>query len=102
MVSLLQTLMDKSEAQKVLSEHLARFSQRSYSELVPMVESSHVEHCEIHGASGTKYQIEVQFFWDDKPGGVVHVSGSIDDGGIRAFFPLTQSLLVSKTESVMT
>ena len=94
--------MDKSEAQKVLSEQLARFSQRSYSELVPLVESSHVEHFEIHGASGTKYQAEVQFFWYDNPGGVVRVFGSIDDGGIRAFFPLTQSLLVSRPESVMT
>ena len=94
--------MDKSEAQKVLSEQLARFSQRSYSELVPLVESSHVEHLEIYGASGTKYQVEVQFFWDDKPGSVIRVFGSIDDGGIRAFFPLTQSLLVSRPESVTT
>ena len=94
--------MDKSEAQKVLSEQLARSSQRSYSELVPLVESSYVEHFEIRGASGTKYQVELQFFWDDKPGGVVRIFGSIDDGGIRAFVPLTQTILVSRPESVMT
>ena len=92
--------MDKSEAQKILGEQLARFSHRSYSELVPLVESGHVEHLEIHGASGAKYQVEVQFFWDDKPGGVVRVFGSIDDGGIRAFFPLTLCILVSRPESV--
>jgi hypothetical protein len=92
--------MDKSEAQKILGEQLARFS--SYTELAPFVESKRVENFESCGASGTKYQVEVQFFWDDKPGGVVRVSGSIDDGGIRAFFPLTDSLLVSRPESVMT
>jgi hypothetical protein len=94
--------MDKSEAQKVLSEQLSRFSQRSYSELVPLVESSHVEDFEVRGASGATYQVEVQFFWDDKPRGVIRVVGSIDDGGIRAFVPLTQTFLVSRPESVKT
>jgi hypothetical protein len=94
--------MDKSEAQKVLSAQLARFSQRSYSELVPLVESGHVEDFEARGASDTRYQVEVQFFWDDKPRGVIRVVGSIDDGGIRAFVPLTQTFLVSRPESVKT
>jgi len=33
-------------------------------------------------------------FWDDSVGGDIRVIGSLDDGGIRAFFPLTMSLLV--------
>jgi hypothetical protein len=94
--------MDKSEAQKVLGEQLARFSKRSYADLVPLVESRHVEDFEARGSSGTKYQVEVQFFWDDKPRGVVRVVGSIDDGGIRAFIPLTQTFLVSRPDSVKT
>jgi hypothetical protein len=69
---------------------------------VPLVESSHVEDFEVHGASGTKYQVEVQFFWDDKPRGVVRIVGAIDDDGIRAFVPLTQTLLVSRPERVKT
>lgn len=88
--------MDKSEAQTVLNEQLRRFSQRSYPQLVPLVESGHVEDFEARGASGKTYQVEVQFFWDDKPRGVVRVVGSIDDGGIRAFVPLTQTFLVSR------
>jgi len=55
---------------------------------------------EVRGASGTAYQIEIQFFWDDKPGGTIRVAGSIDDGGIRAFVPLTDSFLVTRTESL--
>jgi len=92
--------MDKSEAQKILSEQLAPFS--NYSELVPLVESGRVENFEVRGASGATYQVEVQFFWDDKPRAVVRVFGSIDDGGIRSFVSLTQTLLVCRAESVMT
>ncbi len=84
--------MNTSEAHKILDEQLARFG--NYTELIPLVESGHVENCEIRGVTGTKYQFEVQFFWDDKSKRTVRVLGSIDDGGIRAVVPLTQSLLI--------
>jgi hypothetical protein len=79
---------------------LARFDGRNHSELVPLVESQRVEAYEVRGASGTTYQIEIQFFWDDKPGDTIRVAGSIDDGGIRAFVPLTESLLITRPESL--
>jgi len=90
--------MNKSEAQKILSEQLARFSGRSHSELGPLVESQRVEACEVRGASGATYQVEIQFFWDDQPGHTIRVAGSIDDGGIRAFVPPTDSLLIAPAE----
>ena len=92
--------MDKSEAHKILGEQLDRFG--SYSELVPLVESGRIEHFEVCSSSGAKYQIEIQFFWDDKRRRIIRVVGSIDDGGIRAFVPLTQTLLISPPESVTT
>jgi hypothetical protein len=49
--------------------------------------------------SGTTYQVEVKFFWDDKQKRNIRVVGFIDDGGIRAFVPLTQTLLISSSES---
>ena len=88
-------VMDKIEAQKILSEQVERFSSRDYTELQRFVESKHVEDFEVHGASGTRYGVEVQFFWDDKHKGRVRVVGSIDDGGLRAFVPLTETVLVS-------
>jgi hypothetical protein len=90
--------MNKSEAQQILSQRLARFTSRSHAQLAPLVESRHVEADEIQGASGATYQIEIQFFWDDQPGGAIRIIGSIDDGGLRAFFPLTDSFLVTRTE----
>ena len=53
---------------------------------------------EMVGASGTRYHVEVQFFWDDEPKRTIRVVGSIDDGGMRAFMPLTESVLVSPYE----
>ena len=86
--------MNKSEAQKILSEHLARFDGRSHSELTQLVGDEYVEACEVRTASGTAYQIEIQFFWDDRPGEMIRVAGSIDDGAFRASIPLlTDSFL---------
>ena len=51
--------MNKSEAHKILSEQLARFSGRSYSEVVPLVEAQRVETYEGRGESGTEYELYV-------------------------------------------
>jgi hypothetical protein len=92
--------MDKTEARAILDEHLARFSRRAFSELVPLVEARHVETFEVVGSSGTRYQVEIEFIWDDQPGGVIRILADIDDGGIRAFFPLGRSELVSPPEGI--
>lgn len=91
--------MNKSEAQKILSEQLARFGGRSHSELAPLVVAQRIETYDVWGESGTTYQIEIQFFWNDHPGDAIRVVGSIDDGGIWAFFPLTDSLVITRPES---
>ena len=86
-------MRDKSEAQKVLSEQLARFSGRSHYELTQFVGDERVEAYDVRAASGTAYHIEIQFFWDDRPGETIRVAGSIDDSGFRVFVPLTDSFL---------
>jgi len=88
--------MDKAEAKKIVAEQLARF--KDHAQLVPFLASQHVEHFEVLGASGTRYQVEVQFFWDDVRKRTIRVVGSIDDGGVRAFMPLTETILVSPHE----
>ena len=66
---------------------------------MPLVESGSVENFELCGVSGATYQVEIQFFWDDKHGQFIRVVGSIDEGGIRAFVPLTDSLLIPPPKS---
>lgn len=45
---------------------------------------------EVRGPDGICYQIEVQFFWDSKPGQDIRVMVAVDDGGWRACVPLTR------------
>jgi hypothetical protein len=40
-------------------------------------------------------KFEVQVFWDHDVGKDVWVIGSIDDGGLRGFFPLNDSFIMA-------
>lgn len=80
--------MNKTEATQVLEDHLRSFRSKNYTELVGMIDKEPV--ClEFTAARGCWYQMEIQVFWDDKADGDVRVIGAIDDGGWRAFFPLS-------------
>ena len=87
--------MNKDEARRILLEHLARYKQRSYSELALLVAAKQEDIFEVAGPTGTTYQLEFQFFWDSHPDGDIRVIGSIDDGGWRAFSPLTEDFVIS-------
>jgi hypothetical protein len=84
--------VDKVEARSVLLAQLEDWGRRSYAELVREVGQS--RQFEATGRSGTRYQVDVQVRWDDKPNGDIRVLGSIDDGGLRAFAPLTADFIL--------
>jgi hypothetical protein len=87
--------LDNLEAMELLHNVLTGYRRQSHQAL-----SAHIgqEEClQVTGASGTEYQIEVQFFRDGR--GVL-VVGSIDDGGWRAFVPLTESFVVHSDGSI--
>lgn len=85
--------MDKAEALAVVRSELNRWREHSWSALSKRIGSS--ETTGVTGVSGTLYQVQIQVFWDDKPEGVIRVSGAVDDGGLRAFMPLTDDFLLS-------
>ena len=86
--------MDKQEARGILTKKLDEYRARSYADLVAMV--GELETCEAVGASGADYQIEINVYWDHRPGGDICVSGGIDDGGWRAAFsPLCEDFIMS-------
>jgi hypothetical protein len=86
--------MDKAEARAILAAQLESLRSTSYHELVERLLDD-PETTEATGPSGTAYQLESQAFWDGGPGGDLRVTVSIDDGGWRAFVPLTESFIVS-------
>jgi hypothetical protein len=56
---------------------------------------------ELVGASGTHYQVVLQAFWDDKLQGHIRVVAAIDDGGWRAFLPITDDFILLPDGSFM-
>ena len=89
--------MNKIEAKSILDAELAKFRAKSFADLVKLIEEPVT--FEITAPSGTWYQLEFDATWDDpdKPNDVLRVFGSIDDGGIRAYSPLSDDFLITPT-----
>lgn len=81
--------MDRKAALKVLSRHLEGYRTLSYEQLTQLVGKAPET-----GEDGS-FQLEIQVLWDSTPGGDVRVVGSVDDGGLRALFPLTDGFIVN-------
>jgi hypothetical protein len=84
--------MNNAEAREVLAQHLAHYRTLSYDELVRR--QGHIETAELTAPSGQTYQVEVEFLWEHRKGGAILVLGAVDDGGWRAFRPLTEDFIV--------
>ncbi len=85
--------MDREKAMAVLAEQLERYRTKSYTELKDLL--GQVDAYEVATADGFAYQIEIQVFWDSKPDGDIRVIGAIDDGGWRAFSPLSDDFIIT-------
>ena len=86
--------MNNEEALDLLNQELAVFRGESYTDLTNLVSKRSLEF-ERSAPSGAKYQVEIQFVWDARPGGDIRVMSSIDDGRWRAFLPLSRSFIKS-------
>ena len=85
--------MNNAEARELLTQHLTPYRALAYDELLGRV--GRVETAELTGRSGQTYQVEVTVMRDVGSGPALLVIGAIDDGGWRAFRPLTEDFLVA-------
>jgi hypothetical protein len=86
--------MNTFEAKSMLANELSRYRNRSYAELLSLLDQP--ETFERVSPSGTIYQIEMEvFFDDDSKRSTLRVSGAIDDRGWRAFSPLCDDFLIN-------
>jgi hypothetical protein len=85
--------MDNGEATELLKAHLAAYRLRPYSELLTMRGKPQV--AELRGDSGARYQVEVEVFWDHRPGGALRVRGYIDDCVRRVLRPLWDDFILA-------
>jgi hypothetical protein len=84
--------MDRNEALGLLRQQLDRHRTRSHRELQSLIAEPEV--VELVGPSGTRFCIEVLAVWDSQVGGDIRVIGAIDDGGWRAFSPLSDDFIM--------
>jgi hypothetical protein len=76
-----------------------RLQDLSYSDLSALI--GKVETKERVGEDGKTYQLEIQAFWDSKKGADVRLIVAADDGGWRAFKPLTGDFIMRPDGSLV-
>jgi hypothetical protein len=87
--------MDKMHAAAVLAGELETYRAKTYAQLRELVGSLDVY--EVANPGGQAYQVEIQVVWDSEPEGAIRILGGIDDGGLSAFAPVTDDLLIAPT-----
>ena len=90
--------MNNNEAQAILRCELAKYRERTYAQLRDMV-AAPKRASRVTGMSGTEYQIDIYAHWDSRTNGAVRVIGCIDDGGWRAFLPMSDSFIKAPDDS---
>ncbi len=85
--------MDKTEANEIINNEIKDLRKKPYNDLAKIIDSGITK--EVKGKSRKLYQLEIQAFWDDKKGENLRVSIAIDDGGWRAFIPITNDFIIS-------
>lgn len=90
--------MNKKEAKQILNSELEKFRNKTYEELKKSINK--VLAYNINKSDSENYQIEIQFFWDDKPDEDIRVIGSIDNGrGLSTFIPMTNSFIKNSSNN---
>lgn len=56
---------------------------------------------EVKAPDGTDCQVEINVLWDDGKEGPIRVMLSIDDGGWRAFAPVTESFVIAEDGTLL-
>ena len=85
--------MDRNEAQRLLKARVSQLRAMSYHDLLGLLDKETV--IEVDGSSRRRYSIETSVFWDDAKDRDLRVIVSIDDGGWRAFMPMTDDFIMA-------
>ena len=91
--------MSDEEAKGVLRAEFLKLRVVAYGDLVERL-AGRQESSDVVGFSGTAYHVELEGFWDDDEHTELRVVASIDDGGLRAFLPFTDSFTVSPSGAI--
>jgi len=85
--------VDEQIVYALIDGWLRELRKRPYDDLVSFM--GHPQTKEVTGGDGKNYQLEAEVFWDGKKGGDIRVIVAGDDGGWRAFKPLTSDFIMA-------
>lgn len=85
--------MTKVKALQIIEQYLETYRQLGYSELALKI--GEPETFEGVGADGEKYQIEVDFFFDDEKTKNLRVTGMISYNLRTDFLPVTSDFIIA-------
>jgi hypothetical protein len=73
--------MDVTEVGGILDQQIGSLRERPYAKLKQLVQGRSIQILKIVGASGARYCVEAETFWDSKKETNIRVLASIGDGG---------------------
>jgi hypothetical protein len=91
--------MNEQVACGLIDAELGRLRQLPYSEIVSLIGKPETK--QVVGEDGKSYQLEIEAFWDSAKGKDVRVIVAADDGGWRAFHPLTNDFIMRPDGSLV-
>ncbi len=86
--------MDKAAYLELLAPIVAEYRNRSHRDWIPLVSGEPIV-SEIMAPDGTRCSVEISALWDEAPGGNIRVLFSIDDGGWRAWSPVSDCFIIA-------
>ena len=87
--------MDKSDAKEELKRIMQEYRPNDYSYWKSLMDRKRVIAFDFTNKKGNWYQVEIDAFYDSKQDRTIRVSFSIDDGGWRAFIPLSYAFIIN-------
>jgi hypothetical protein len=86
--------MNREIALDIANRALQQLRKLSYQDCLALMKQRSQTTVAI-GSDGKQYQVETQTFWDSKKSANIRVMVSVDDGGLRAFRPLTRAFIIA-------
>jgi hypothetical protein len=83
---------DKAEARKELARLLAEHAHLTYDAWAERI--GQMSRLAFTTDAGTWYQATIEPVWDDQSRGTIRILVALDDGGVGAYHPLTESWLL--------
>ncbi|HEV8688534.1 MAG TPA: hypothetical protein VGQ84_14725 [Gaiellaceae bacterium] len=90
--------VNKAEAREVARTKATELRELGWSQLRERY-LDRPETIEVVGDSGTTYQVQTLAVWDGGDEGNLRVFVAVDDGGWRAFVPLSEDFIVAPDDS---